>query len=210
MPHIDIDAICAERKIDRAKIDTLLKAALFHRQQTELHIRLIEIHLGVDVDELDLDDEILLECSPDDIIERLDVQGGSKGEIYKSSDAMGRIYIKGKGRALNFSPSDTAFGKNPGQLDILEVPHPTQAPRFLADVIQSIKDNLNQMTEEQIKAQQILEDWRAKIEQLDTVDEFNDTIEEIKLQSITIQSLFATAAKSKKYTFDKESSRYVA
>jgi hypothetical protein len=99
MPHIDIDAICAERKIDRAKIDTLLKAALFHRQQTELHIRLyrqgriarfgpikaalfhrqqtelhirlIEIHLGVDVDELDLDDEILLECSPDDIIERL-------------------------------------------------------------------------------------------------------------------------------------------
>ena len=71
MPHIDIDAICAERKIDRAKIDTLLKAALFHRQQTELHIRLIEIHLGVDVDELDLDDEMLLECSPDDIIERL-------------------------------------------------------------------------------------------------------------------------------------------
>lgn len=146
----------------------------------------------------------------DDIIERLDVQGGSKGEIYKSSDAMGRIYIKGKGRALNFSPSDTAFGKNPGQLDVLEVSHPNQATRFLADVIQSIKDNLNQMTEEQIKAQQNLEDWRTKIEQFDTVDDFNTALEEIKVQPIGVKSVFFQAATAKKYNFDKASSRFTA
>uniref|UniRef100_UPI001589DC4D ATP-binding protein n=1 Tax=Brucella pseudintermedia TaxID=370111 RepID=UPI001589DC4D len=29
----------------------------------------------------------------DDIIERLDVQGGSKGEIYKAADAMGRLVL---------------------------------------------------------------------------------------------------------------------
>src|SRR5690606_33089786 len=37
----------------------------------------------------------------DDLIERLDVQGGSKGEIYKAADAMGRISIKDGKRWLN-------------------------------------------------------------------------------------------------------------
>lgn len=146
----------------------------------------------------------------DDIIERLDVQGGSKGEIYKSSDAMGRIYIKGKGRALNFSPSDTAFGKNPGQLDVLEFSHPTQSTRFLADVIQSIKDNLNQMTEEQVKAQQNLEEWRAKIEAFSTIEDFNGSLEEVKRQPVSVRSILAEAAKAKSYNFDKETARFTA
>ncbi len=59
----------------------------------------------------------------DDVIERLDVQGGSKGEIYKAADAMGRLVIENKQRWLMFSPTDAAFGKNPGQLEPLKVPH---------------------------------------------------------------------------------------
>ena len=51
--------------------------------------------------------------SGDDLIERLDVQGGSKGEIYKSADAMGRLNMINGKRILNFNPSDTSFGKNP-------------------------------------------------------------------------------------------------
>jgi hypothetical protein len=49
----------------------------------------------------------------DEIIERLDVQGGSKGEIYKAADAMGRIAIRDGKRMLMFSPTDACFGKNP-------------------------------------------------------------------------------------------------
>jgi hypothetical protein len=64
----------------------------------------------------------------DDIIERLDVQGGSKGEIYKAADAMGRIAIRDGKRILNFSPTDAAFGKNPGQLEPLHDPAPGQRP----------------------------------------------------------------------------------
>jgi hypothetical protein len=71
MPAIDLDAICAERKLDKAKISFLIAAARLHRQQMELHIRLLENHLGADVDDLDMDDETLLSCNPDDVIERL-------------------------------------------------------------------------------------------------------------------------------------------
>src|SRR5215831_4314216 len=49
----------------------------------------------------------------DDLIERIDVQGGSKNEIYKAADVMGRLRIANGKRVLNFSPTDTAFGKNP-------------------------------------------------------------------------------------------------
>ncbi|UXN73411.1 ATP-binding protein [Devosia sp. A8/3-2] len=65
----------------------------------------------------------------DDVVERLDVQGGSKGEIYKSADAMGRLVIVNGQRWLRFSPTDAAFGKNPGQLEPLEVPH-FESPEF--------------------------------------------------------------------------------
>src|SRR5207248_775075 len=58
--------------------------------------------------------------SGDEVIERLDVQGGSKNEIYKSADVMGRIAIINKNRILSLSPTDTAFGKNPGQLPPLD------------------------------------------------------------------------------------------
>ena len=109
---------------------------------------------------------------------------------------------------MNFNPTDTSFGKNPGQLDVLDIPQPSQSPAFLAGVIQSIKDKLNEMTEEQVKAQQNLEDWRVKIEQLDTVDDFNTALEEIKVQPISVKSVFFQAATAKKYNFDKASSRF--
>ena len=38
----------------------------------------------------------------EEIIERLDIQGSSKGEVYKSVDAMGRIFIRNGKRYLDF------------------------------------------------------------------------------------------------------------
>lgn len=146
----------------------------------------------------------------DDIIERLDVQGGSKGEIYKAADAMGRIAIRDGKRVLLFSPTDAAFGKNPGQLEPLEVPHPDKAPDFLAGVIQKIKDRLNAMTEEQAEAQAVLENWRAIIAELKTADDFNDKAASIKSAPKAAQALFAHAAKERGLVADTKAKKYVA
>lgn len=146
----------------------------------------------------------------DDIIERLDVQGGSKGEIYKASDAMGRLAIRGGKHTLNFNPTDAAFGKNPGQFEAMEVPHPDKEPLFLAGVIQGIKDKLNTFTEEQAKAQEKLESWRKAISDFDTVDSFNDQLKAIRKEPKSVQVLFADAAKAKGYIFDKKADAYTA
>ena len=146
----------------------------------------------------------------DDVLERLDVQGGSKGEIYKAADAMGRLFVKGTKRELDFSPREHSFGKNPGQLDVLDVPHPEADPVFLANVVQSIKDKLNALTAEQAEAHAVLEQWRATIADLAAVEDFNATLADVKTAPRAAQALFNEAAKSRGYAFDKAAGEYVA
>lgn len=111
----------------------------------------------------------------DDVVERLDVQGGSKGEIYKSADAMGRLTIVNGQRRLLFSPTDASFGKNPGQLQPLDVPH-FESPEFatfLAGVIQQTKDRLNLLSDEQKEAQAEQEWFRTTLAKVDTAEGLN-------------------------------------
>lgn len=111
----------------------------------------------------------------DDVIERLDVQGGSKGEIYKTADAMGRLTIQNGQRRLLFSPTDAAFGKNPGQLPPLDVPHfeRPEFATFLADVIRQTKDRLNQLTEDQKAAQAEMEWFRETLPKVSAAENLN-------------------------------------
>jgi hypothetical protein len=146
----------------------------------------------------------------DDIIERLDVQGGSKGEIYKAADAMGRVAIRGGKRVLNFNPTDAAFGKNPGQLDQLEIPHPDKSPEFLGGVIDEIKDKLNALTEEQRETQALIEEWRTKIRDLATVEDFNGALADVRAKPKAVQALFADRAKELGFHFDKKADAYQA
>lgn len=145
----------------------------------------------------------------DDILERLDVQGGSKGEIYKAADAMGRVFVKGGARQLDFSPREGSFGKNPGQLDVLEIPHPDRDPAFLGSVIQSIKDKLNEMTGAQMEAQAKLDEWREAIALLETADDFNAKRAAVKDQGQAIKALFSQAAHDKGLIADRAAGKYV-
>lgn len=146
----------------------------------------------------------------DEIIERLDVQGGSKGEIYKAADAMGRLSIRDGKRMLNFSPTDASFGKNPGQLEPLGVPHPERDPQFLARVIQQIKDRLNAMTEEQREAQAVLEKWRDRTTAAEDVTAINALLPEAKGGSQAMKVLLNDRAAALGLTFDSKAGQYAA
>lgn len=144
----------------------------------------------------------------DDIVERLDVQGGSKGEIYKSVDAMGRIFIRDKKRVIDFSPRENSFGKNPAGLDVLTIPDVASNNHFLADVISGIKAKLNESSEEQKAAQQIAQEWSEFISSLTDIAEFNGNLAQVKKASVAVQSLFAQKAKSLGFTFNKTTKLY--
>lgn len=150
--------------------------------------------------------------SGDEVIERLDVQGGSKGEIYKAADAMGRMVIVNGQRWLRFSPTDAAFGKNPGQLDPLEVPG-TDAPEFngfLGKVIQRTKDRLNELSEAQKEAQAKLSKFQTDVMNTDNAKSVNALMSEAIEGGDAFKALLAKRAKEIGLVFDKAAGKFAA
>lgn len=147
--------------------------------------------------------------SGDDVQDRIDVQGGSKNEIYKSADAMGRLSVTAQGRVLNFNPTDATFGKNPGCLEPLAVSSPEKAPQFLAGVIATIKTKLNEQSAEAQAEQSRLEDWRATFADLKTPDEFNAKIDELGDAPPKVKGLLVAAANERSFILDKKTKRFV-
>jgi hypothetical protein len=146
----------------------------------------------------------------DTLIERLDMQGASKNEVYKSADAMGRIFMQGEKRVLNFSPSGTQFGKNPGNLPPLEVPNADLTPDFLATVIQQIKDKLNELSEEQVAEQARLDELRERIGAFESVDDFNAEVTAMADASDKDKGILLKLGTERGYTFDRKDRRFVA
>ena len=126
--------------------------------------------------------------------ERLDIQGGSKAEIYKVCDAMGKLYIDGAERKLDFSPREGSLGKNPAAFEILTVPSPLKAPNFLADVIRDSKASINSSSEEMTKNRIATDAWKVKFAALDSTDAFNEMIKEVKKESTEVRYALNQAA----------------
>lgn len=148
----------------------------------------------------------------DDMIERLDMQGASKNEIYKSADVMGRLYLKGGKRTLNFSPADTAFGKNPANLPPIEVPDFGSEPHFLAGVIAQIKASLNELSAAQTAAAALQADWKARIDGAATADDFTALMEPARASDETVRDnvkrLLLKIAKEKGFLLAKDASKF--
>lgn len=147
--------------------------------------------------------------SGDDVIERLDVQGGSKGEIYKSVDYMGRIFIRDKKRVIDFSPRENSFGKNPAGFEVLTVPDIALDGHFLATVIADIKAKINTLSEDQKVAQAAVESWADAISDFKTLDDFNKHMKEVQKAPKAVHILFAEKAKNFGFVADKKLGLFV-
>ena len=153
------------------------------------------------------------EKNGDDTMERIDAQGSSKNEIYKSSDAMCRIQVDAGGnRFLNFDPREGGFGKNPAQLPRLQFPHPDKNPHFLADVIAQIKASINRMTTEQAEAVKETDVWAAAVAEASTVEVINALVKLAVEQKRTAaqKAILNDRAVALGFTFDKTAKVYVA
>lgn len=114
----------------------------------------------------------------DNIIKRPDMVGGSKKEVYKVADMMGYMTVvqgmQGAERVLAFAPSPNYLAKDSGQVGNITVTDMVNNPNQLANIIQATKDHINSLSAEQVKYQQELDDLRAKLMEVETVDALND------------------------------------
>ncbi|MGH2469237.1 MAG: ATP-binding protein [Chloroflexota bacterium] len=145
----------------------------------------------------------------DDLIEHLDVQGGSKNELYKSADLMGRLRVKPRGGwQLDFSPTDTAFGKNPAGFPVLDVPDFATSPHYLGGIIADTKNALNKQSNIQQQAAKDLANWQDRIEQAESPAAFNAFIPLINAEdegsSVNVKRLLVKLGTAKGFTFDRD------
>jgi hypothetical protein len=144
----------------------------------------------------------------DELIERLDVQGGSKGELYKSADAMGRIYIENRERMITFSPTDTAFGKNPANIGPQKIPNVSEDGSFLGNLIEMTKEKINTLSEAAQKKQDEINRWVDKFGKAKTPEDFGKLADQIKWADESIlpvlRGSFRKSMKAAGISYDKD------
>ena len=114
----------------------------------------------------------------DNIIKRPDMVGSSKKEVYRVADMMGYMTVvqgmQGAERVLAFAQSPNYPTKDSGKVGNITVTDMVTNPNQLANIIQATKDHINSLSAEQVKYQQELDDLRAKLMEVETVDALND------------------------------------
>lgn len=146
----------------------------------------------------------------EETVERIDAQGASKNEIYKVSDAMGRVMIGHKGqRILNLSPREGGFGKDPANMGEVQIKHPSQDPDALANLIQQMKDSINQRSEAQQQAVIEQQQWQEAFAETVDLDTWNAQIVPLmKEKGKLFISLAASVAKERGWVANKLSGKY--
>lgn len=154
------------------------------------------------------------ERNGDDVSVRLDAQGASKNEVYKITDAMGRISIDPKGkRVLDFTPGAVAYGKNPAQVDPVVIDDVARSPDTLAQLIAKFKDHMNALTAEQAERMAAIEDWRGTATKAKTPAAVNKLIAAVadldKGIQLPCKAILADHAKAIGLTYSKEAGGYI-
>jgi len=116
----------------------------------------------------------------DTTIVRPDITGGSFGEVMKTADFVGFVYMRGKDRVIDFNPTDRWLGKNPAGWKPLLVPPVEKASAFMADLFVQGRAALGTISDASAKVAQQVYEWREQIDTFTTVEEVNRAISPIQ------------------------------
>lgn len=144
------------------------------------------------------------------IKERLKISGGSKDLVLTDSDVIARISIISKQRYLIFSPTETAFGKDPAELGEVAIPS-SAAPEYagcLATIITQIKDGLNALSEAQIAHKQEVDWFSEHLPKINDADVLNEVLDRARQAGRDIAAMVHERSKALGLTFDKASGQY--
>ena len=110
--------------------------------------------------------------------------GGAYDILMAKADLVGYTSMKGNKITLDFNPTNTHTGKNCAQFPIQEVPNYSQPEygTYLGDLIQKTKDFMTRESESQVKAVELVSDFKvkiAKVKKLDGLDEIKEAMKEL-------------------------------
>ena len=110
------------------------------------------------------------------------------------SRGLGDVYK----RQISFEPTDTFIGKNVAQLKMMEIPESSSADfsTFMANVISTVKQAIQNKSEEQKKANEMLSSLREQLAAAMTDEDIAALIEAMKELPQVLQYPFFSEMKS--------------
>jgi hypothetical protein len=151
----------------------------------------------------------------DSTVFRPDIQGGSSGEVFKVSDAVGYMRMINNRRTLDFSPTDKHFGKDTALIKLVEIPSLHDNPSFGADLAKRIKDSINKASESGRKATEKIESYRSRLDQCHDLDCLNNIRKDIaglsnKLVKDKSKAILIQRMKALNATWSKEKECFIS
>jgi len=149
----------------------------------------------------------------DSIIIRPDITGRSYGEVMKSSDFVGFVYMNGKNRYIDFNPTDRWVGKNPANWKPLPIPEIGKAQSFLADLMDKGRAALGSISAESAQITQQVDDWRSAFEAYTTAEECNKALPQVTaltgIVAPQVKKLLMDRAKALKLEWSPQTKAFV-
>lgn len=147
----------------------------------------------------------------DAIKERLKISGGSKDLVLTDSDVIARISIISKQRYLVFSPTETAFGKDPAGISEMPVPdaNSTEYATCLAAIVTRIKERLNALSEDQVARKAEVDWFVANLPTLNDAEGLNMVLSRAKMAGRDVSAMVHKRSQEIGLAFDKEAGRYM-
>lgn len=135
-------------------------------------------------------------------------------EIHKSFDLIGRVFMDGRKRYLDFSPRDNAVGKNAAGFDPIETPDLSRSPTFLADLILRAKLAIGKTAEASAATAKAVEQWTKFLGNEPDANALNDELRGLSSlpggAKVQAWALIQNYAKRQGWTWEKDAKRFTA
>lgn len=144
-----------------------------------------------------------------------DCTGQSKDLLIRIADQVGYISIQNKHRVITFEPVDNFVGKNVAQLGTIPIPNAPskEFDACMADIIKQVKSAIQSKSEAQRKAKEQLEGLRAKVAEVETLEDVEAILTDSKELPDVMKVPFFTELKetlsAKGFNYDAKSKKFV-
>ncbi|MCM1066412.1 MAG: ATP-binding protein [Muribaculaceae bacterium] len=144
-----------------------------------------------------------------------DCTGQSKDLLIRIADQVGYVGIQNKQRVITFEPRDNYVGKDVAQLGSIVIPlaPSKEYDSCMSDIIKRVKRALNDKSEAQRKAQKQLEELRAKVGAVESIEGIESVLQDMKeLPAVMKKPFFAELKESlatKGFVWDGAAKKFV-
>lgn len=145
-----------------------------------------------------------------------DCTGQSKDLLIRIADEVGYVFIQNGQRKISFSPDDTHIGKNVAELPVIDIPDASSAEfsSFMARLIDKVKDSIQNKSESNRKANEMIANLRDRLDAAMTEEEVDALLTASKDLPKALKKPFFDEMKDKLvekgFTYDIKTKKFIA